>query len=204
MDIEDEVTLWIQQFADDPDSNTNRIWQNYYQKLIHVARRKLRDMPRRHLDEEDVATDAMNSLFKGIQSGRFPDLNDRQGLWKILLTITARKAAKAIRSNMAEKRGGGQIRGESVFAKTDDSSAMGLGNILGPEPTPEFAEDIAKSCEDMLLVLDDDVLKSIALMKLEGYSNDEIATRLDVAVRTVERKLSRIRTIWADNGIAAG
>lgn len=200
MNREDEITVWIRELAGAERENTSKIWNNYYQKLVTVARKKLRSMPRRHLDEEDVATDALNSLFAGIEAGRFPDLNDREDLWKLLLTITARKASKAIRSNMTEKRGGGQVRGESIFANQADQSRFGLANILGPEPSPELAEDVTLQCRELLTKLDDQVLETIAIKKLEGFSNEEIAASLDVAVRTVERKLNRIRALWSEAG----
>ena len=203
MNTEDEITVWIQELADSQRENTSKIWNRYYQQLVAVARKKLRSMPRRHLDEEDIATDALNSLFAGIEAGRFPDLNDREDLWKLLLTITARKAGKAIRSNLTEKRGGGQIRGESIFANPDQSH-VGLANILGPEPSPELAEDITQQCRDLLSRLDDPVLETIAVKKLEGFSNEEIATALEVATRTVERKLKRIRALWSDAGMEPG
>jgi DNA-binding NarL/FixJ family response regulator len=40
-------------------------------------------------------------------------------------------------------------------------------------------------------------LVELALLKMEGYTNDEIAKRWQKAERTVERKLNLIRKIWA-------
>jgi DNA-directed RNA polymerase specialized sigma24 family protein len=37
----------------------------------------------------------------------------------------------------------------------------------------------------------------VATFKLEGYTNEEIASRLGCVVSTVERKLARIRNMWA-------
>lgn len=197
MEEQDEITVWINQLADRPETSMDMIWRNYYGKLVGYAKRKLRDMPKRHLDEEDIAVDAMNSLFEGAQAGRFPDLNDRDDLWKILLTITARKASKAIRGNMAQKRGSGSVRGESIFANQfNDEGNIGLGNILGAEPSPDLADKVVKQCEELLGTLDEEVLQQIAGMKLEGYTNEEIAQKLDCAVRSVERKLKRIRDKW--------
>jgi DNA-directed RNA polymerase specialized sigma24 family protein len=39
-------------------------------------------------------------------------------------------------------------------------------------------------------------LRSVAQWKMEGYTNDEIADRLGCAIRSVERKLVAIRSIW--------
>ena len=67
---------------------------SHFSKLVHFARRKLEGMPRRSDDEEDVALGAMNSFFQGMQDRRFPSVANRDDLWKLLLTITARKACR--------------------------------------------------------------------------------------------------------------
>jgi DNA-directed RNA polymerase specialized sigma24 family protein len=43
-----------------------------------------------------------------------------------------------------------------------------------------------------------DSLREIALLKLEGHSNQEIANRIECGLRTVERKLQGIRAIWSE------
>src|SRR5262249_48825314 len=44
------------------------------------------------------------------------------------------------------------------------------------------------------------MLRRIALRKLEGYTNKEIAGEIDATERTVERKLERIRARWEAGG----
>jgi len=45
--------------------------------------------------------------------------------------------------------------------------------------------------------LPDESLRLIALLRLEGYTNEEIASSLDCAARSVHRKLERIRLLWS-------
>jgi len=40
---------------------------------------------------------------------------------------------------------------------------------------------------------DDGTLRAVALHKMEGYRNEEIAEKLHCTIRTIERKLARIR-----------
>jgi DNA-directed RNA polymerase specialized sigma24 family protein len=56
---------------------------------------------------------------------------------------------------------------------------------------------MADECRRLLDCLGDDELRAIALWKMEGYSNDEIAGKLDCTPRTVGRRLQFIRQIWA-------
>ena len=44
--------------------------------------------------------------------------------------------------------------------------------------------------------VDDDALRQVALSRMEGYNNDEIAEQLGCARRTVARRLELIRKIW--------
>jgi DNA-directed RNA polymerase specialized sigma24 family protein len=45
-------------------------------------------------------------------------------------------------------------------------------------------------------------LRDIAVAKLDGFTNDEIAERLGVQTRTVERKLRTIRELWSGDALA--
>lgn len=55
---------------------------------------------------------------------------------------------------------------------------------------------VAEQCQRLLDGLGDETLRTVALRKMEGYSNDEIAAQLECAPRTVTRKLRRIRVLW--------
>ncbi len=71
-----------------------------------------------------------------------------------------------------------------------------MARVIGQEPTPEFAAMVAEEFERRLLGMGDDTLRRIALLKLEGYTNEEIGAQLGCVVRTVERKLDVIRKTW--------
>lgn len=179
-------------------SAAQAIWERYYDRLVRLARRNLRDA-RRDADEEDVVQSAFNSFFQAAAKGRFPDIADQTGLWKVLVTITLRKVSKRHRRSTAAKRGGGQVRGESVFGDDVDAGDAnpGIGNAaFSDEPTPEIALEMTETLEVMLRELPGDDLREITLMKLEGFQNKEIAAKLDVVELTISRKLRRIRECW--------
>ncbi len=195
--VEDDITHWVSQLAQGDSLAAQNIWDRYYEKLVYSARKKLGDRPLPAADEEDVALSAFHSFCRGAAAGRFPQLNDRHDLWKLLVTITARKAVAHLRREHAQKRGGGAVRGESAFITEDAAPGCGgIDQVLGREPTPEFAVQVAEQCELMIGMLDDQSLRVVALLKLESYTNEEIARTLDCALGTVERKLSRIRKRW--------
>ncbi len=197
------VSLWLEQLKAGDPAAARPLWERYFRRLVGLARVKLRDATKRVADEEDVALSAFDSFFRGVEQGRFLELNDRDNLWKLLVTITARKAAHQWRDQQAAKRGGGQVSGESVFknAGKDGSQPTGFDQVVGPEPTPEFASEVAEETRSLLEKLPDEILRTIALAKMEGYTNDEIAERLTVAPRTIERKLQMIREIWEKGSV---
>jgi DNA-directed RNA polymerase specialized sigma24 family protein len=199
--MSEAVSQWMLHLAEGDAEAAEKIWNDYFGKLVRLARRKLEGIPNRDSDEEDVAISAMNSFCQGLAQHKFDNLHNRDDLWKLLVTITARKATAKRRSYFAQKRGGGQVRGESVFGHQGEEQD-GLANILGAEPTPELAVSVAENCRQMLDQLQDETLRQIALWRLEGYRTEEIAVKLGCVRRTVERKLERIREIWGTDSTA--
>jgi len=88
------------------------------------------------------------------------------------------------------------VVGESAFPAADSTwGEPGLGSLAGSDPSPEIAAIVAEETQRLLGELEPE-LQRIALAKMEGYSNPEIAVRLQISVRTVERRLHLIRRIW--------
>ena len=193
--IEDSVSEWLDDLRHDgDDESARRIWERYFRRLVALSGRKLPDHVKREFDEEDVALSAFNSLCVGVREGRFPDLDDRDDLWSLLVVIAARKVAHRMRDRAAQKRGGGGVRGESIFDA--GISGAGLRDVIGQEPSPEVALELAEESARLFGLLDDPTLRELAELKAEGSSNPEIATRLGCGLRTVERRLTLIRRIW--------
>ena len=157
---------------------------------------KLGGAAKREFDEEDVALSAFNSFFRAVEEQRLPKLDDRHDLWKVLVTITVRKISDQRKREYVLKRGKGQVRGESLFQNSDGDEQAGLAQVLGAEPTPEVAAMVAEGYEQLIGQLPDEMFRRVAPLKMEGYSNAEIAAELGCVERTVERKLERIRAIW--------
>lgn len=194
---DDSVTHWFEQIREGDSVAAQAIWERYFPELVRLAREKLRGTPCRAADEEDIAASVMESLFQAAQKGRFPDLADRHDLWRLLLRMTARKVVDLKRGETRKRRGGGQVRGESVFGGADSAGDQaGLVGVIGDVPTPEFAAMMAEECRRLLELLDDADLEALAVAKMEGHTNDEIARRLRCSVRTVERRLRLIRKKW--------
>jgi RNA polymerase sigma factor (sigma-70 family) len=167
------------------------LWQRYFRRLAGLARSRLRAADRRTADEEDVALGAFDSVCRRAAQGRFPRLDGRDDLWRLLVVITVRKAIALAGREHRPRRGGGQVR---LLSELESVEAE---RLLGSEPTPELAAQAAEQCRHLLGLLSDESLHHVALRKLEGYTNAEIAAELGCVEATVERKLQRIRAVWS-------
>jgi DNA-directed RNA polymerase specialized sigma24 family protein len=191
------VTHWIGQLqAGDPVA-AQKLWERYFRRLVSLARKKLRDAPRRAADEEDVALSAFASFCRVAAQGQFPQLADRDNLWRLLVTITARKALHLRRDEGRQKRGGGEVLNLSQMPGASGRAETMFEQVLDREPTPAFAAQVAEETRRLLACLGDGQLRAIALAKLEGHTNEAIARQLGWARVTVQRKLRLIRDIWA-------
>jgi RNA polymerase sigma factor (sigma-70 family) len=191
------VTHWIHQLKQGDSLAARRLWERYFPRLVSLARDHLRGTRRRAEDEEDAAQSAFASFCRRAREGRLPDLSDENGLWRLLIVVTARKAAdQAVREGRL-KRGGGRVRGDSALVNANAADAGGgWEEVVGTEPTPELAAQVAEEVRRLLALLPDDEARDIAVWKMEDRTNEEIAERLGRSVPTVERRLRLIRRTW--------
>lgn len=180
------VTTWLDKLKAGDSDAAQHLWQRYYPRLVKLAHRKLAGLPRRVSDEEDVVLSAFHSFCQAVEAGRFPSLESRDDLWQLLVMHTARKAIDQRRYQNRFKR------------RQETAQEVAPELIVGDEPDPEFAASVAEELGRLLDLLGDGLLRTIALRRLEGYTNEEIAGAIDCSLRTVERKLVLIRALWTE------
>ncbi len=161
-----------------------QLWQRFVPRLLGLARRTLATHPRLNGFADDVVQSAFASFFQRAQAGQF-SCEDREDLWNLLAVMTVRKARMAIRRENTEKRGGGHVVNEA------GSSTSPLEAVAASQLGPEF--DL--HAEELLAGLPEE-LRTVAVLRLMGHTNPEIAQQLDWTVRKVERKLQLIRLTW--------
>lgn len=189
------VTIWLNQLKADPAA-VQPLWDRYYARLVALARTRLRAVPRGAADEEDVALSAFDSFCRAAAAGRFPRLDDRHDLWQVLFVITDRKASGLRRHETRDKRGGGKVVQASATGGGTSSSPDALAIAASSDPTPELVAEVTEECGRLLGLLGDGELRSVAVWKMEGYTNQEIARKINRSIPTVERKLALIRETW--------
>lgn len=197
-EFSNSVTNWIKDLKAGDNNAARQLWGRYFPRLVEMAKRKLAGAARRTADEEDIALSVMHALCDGAAAGRFNQLETRDDLWSLLVAITRKKAVDQVRRQTSQKRGAGEVRGHSIFAaRATDGEEAGFEQVIGEQPTPEFLAQIDEQHAHLLNLLRDDVQKDIVRYKLAGFSNEEIAEKLGISLRTVERKLGVIRDAWS-------
>jgi RNA polymerase sigma factor (sigma-70 family) len=195
MNADHSITRWVEPLRNADAQAAAALWERFFDRMLAVARRRLGQAGRRVADEEDVAVAAFERFLRGVRQGRFPRLDNRDELWAILFTITDRLAARQVRDELRQRRGGGLVRGDSALSPEEAEPA-------GTGPTPAEAVAMQDSLARLLALLGDEELRRIALARMEGYSNAEIAEQIGRAEVTVERRLRLIRETWQRLGLA--
>lgn len=148
-------------------------------------------------DEEDIALSVFDTLVRGAANGKFPLLHDRYDLWHLLVALTRQKVVDLRRFETRQKRGQGLVKNvASLGYNFERARMMTLDDLVGDAPTPEYISILSDEFRRAMQILNDDVLIKIAKDKLEGYTTSEIAKRLDISQRTVQRKLILIQNRW--------
>jgi DNA-directed RNA polymerase specialized sigma24 family protein len=144
MPLPGSVTHWLALLrgTNPPDTQAaqaaQQLWERYFDQLVRLARSRLRGVSCRAADEEDVALSAFADLCAALQRDRYPQLADRHGLWRLLVTITARKAANLV------------VRQRPASAPASEEE---LESAVGQEPSPEFAAQAAEEYQRLLAAL---------------------------------------------------
>jgi RNA polymerase sigma factor (sigma-70 family) len=177
------VTRLIRSLQNGRDSAAGHLFELYFERLVKLARKRLQSMPNLSAYDEDVALQSFHSLCRRIRHADRPlQLSDRDDLWRLLAMRTVSRAIDVIRHHKP---------GESP-------NEFDVETLLAREPTAEEAAEMADECRRLLDLLQEPELRQVALWKVEGYTHEEIAAKLDCLPRTVERKVHRIRILWKD------
>ncbi|MBX7105223.1 MAG: hypothetical protein K1X57_14165 [Gemmataceae bacterium] len=187
MSLDDSVTHWFAAFRAGNREAVRHLWDRYFRRMMGLARIRLRAAHRVMADEEDIALSAFDSFCQGVELGQFPNLQNRDELWQLLVVITIRKAINVAKHERRKKRGGDQV------FRSDDQL---LEELISHEPSPAVTAAMDDECHRLLDQLDDEQLRRLVVLKLEGHNNSQCAEQLGRTRATVQRMLNLVRQTW--------
>jgi RNA polymerase sigma factor (sigma-70 family) len=193
----DSISEWLGRLKAGEVAAAQNLWNRYSEQLLRVAKQRLGTSPRGIGDEEDLALSVFGSIFRGAAEGRFDHISTRDELWWLLLTITKRKTVDHIRRESAQKRHHHPDQsGRPPRAIRPDSAQISLNDLVSSSPTPDFLVALEEQYLRLLDKLRNDQLREIVVLRIEGYTVAEIAQKMNIGLRAVERKLQLIRAKW--------
>ncbi len=194
MTNEPTETGFISRLRKGDEEAASLLWDRFFAQLMTLTRVRLQASSRAMSDEEDIVLSAMKSFCIGMRNGRFPELTNSESLWRLLLTITLRKIADKQNYDKRSKRDIAKLQSNNSGGNEQDGEVNALISLeLDPEIAAECAEQIGRLMES----LEHEDLKKVAIMKMEGYTNAEIAHDVTCSLTSIERKLRTIRSIWS-------
>lgn len=181
MSDEASVTLWLHAVRTGDTLAAEQLWKRYFARLMAQARSRMGNIDRCLYDEEDAALSTFDVLCRKLQDGSYPDLNSREDLWMLMLTVLSRKIAKQAKYQSALKR---------------------RSNVQFPDAINELpavdSKELSQECYELISTLGNADLEQVVVLKFEGYTNEEIAVKMQRTRRTVQRMLNLIRDIWLE------
>jgi RNA polymerase sigma factor (sigma-70 family) len=199
MESTESVTQMIHRLrSDDPrerDAAACLVWEYYFRDLLTLASRNLGRRVRHKVDPEDLLQSVYASVCRRHQRCGY-ELYDRDDFWRLLVTVTLNKVRNAAKWHLRAKRNVG--REVTLAASGGESGEVAGASLPDLGPTPDEAVALAEELEQRIHSLEDPLLVQVALKKLEGLTNKEVAEELNYTERTIERKLDKIRRKWSD------
>jgi RNA polymerase sigma-70 factor (ECF subfamily) len=156
------------------------LFDRYVDQLLALARRRISQRLASRVDAEDVVQSVFRTFFTRAREGQFR-IQERDDLAKLLVRITLHKTLRQVEFHKAAKRDPGHEAGQSSEAREK------LFAFLDGEPPPEMVVACLDEMEHFLNKLGPDE-RQILELRLQGYTNREIADKLG----TYDRKIRRV------------
>ena len=173
-DGDEPISEWVRKLAEGDSQAQKNIWKSYVRRLNNYTRDRIKD--RRESDEEDVVASVMASLFQRMGDGRLAPPENREKFWRLLRSMAKNKSAAVARRTTAQKRGGGEVGGESKFG-----NQRGGGIDMVPGNRSNDPHKLMESSEQFLSIissLGSPDLQKVAILRMSNYSNLDIAEKL--------------------------
>jgi RNA polymerase sigma factor (sigma-70 family) len=181
-DDQDDRTL-VAQIREGNQEAAEVLYRRYASRLMGLADRQMSRNVRRLAEPEDIVQSAFRSLFRGVNSGSY-DAPEGCSLWQLLAVIAIHKVRKKIR------------RDKSVQPTAVLGVAAEYDQILDVAApcTPEIMEVALQETLECLRPAERDVV----VLRVQGFTVEEISDKLSRSRRTVERTLQQVRETLAD------
>ncbi len=181
----DEPDSVIERCRSGDEQAAQKVFNQYVDQLVHLARQRISQRIAARVDAEDVVQSVFRTFFLHVRAGDFT-LHDQEDVCKLLVRITVHKTLRQIAHHRRAKRD------TRMEAATGDVTQEQLVSVLADGPTPDEVVIFLDQMETFLDHLGE-VDRKICEMRMEGYSQAEIADKLGISDRRIRRLMERLR-----------
>jgi RNA polymerase sigma-70 factor (ECF subfamily) len=172
-----------------------KIFARYSERLIRLARLRISERLASRIEAEDVVQSVFRTFFGRMRNRRF-GFEEESDLWKLLVSMTLNKLRNKVDWHTAAKR---DVRAEHSI-DADRQALPSAFDADGQSPSPSAVIAFLDLLEDFMSRLRD-TDRRILELRLDGYSQQEIAQEMGCTERTVRRVLERIRALAEERGV---
>ena len=177
------VTSLIDRLAQGDRSAIDPLWKRFWGRLTKRGQQLVHQNELRHGDEEDIAQVVFLDVMQRIADRKVKSVESRKHLWRLMELAAYHRAVDLFRQETADKR---------TQDLTDPPTYQ-----EAKDPPPGFFVSLEDDLESISSRVDGRS-KTIVMMIYHGHSLAEVAERLQITPRTVQRKLALIRDAWIE------
>ncbi len=170
------------------------IVDRYLDRLLTLARRRISQRLASRVDPEDIVQSVFRTFFVRLKEGQFV-FQDQDDLCKLLMRITLHKTLRQVAYHKAAKRD------PSLETPQGSHHSEQLSALFDQEPTQEATVTFLDQLEHFLTQLRPQE-REILEMRLQGFSNEEIAKKLGIYDRKIRRVIEHVRDIALKEGLS--
>ncbi len=177
----------VKRWRNGDESAATELHDKYLAKLVEFAKQHLNEKFRKRIDAQDLVQSIYRSVFR-VTRERSIEFTDDTGFWKWLATLALNKTYNRVKYLEAGSRNPSREGGRAEDASLRAISAGRYRSMPSSEEVVELA-DLLETILKALEPTDQQILQ----FRIEGFTQQEIAERLNVDPRTVRRRLESIR-----------
>ena len=187
------ISQWVLRLKSGNPTATQAIWDRFYPKLVEAANKRLIKNPDPATSGEDIAQSSFRNVCLGVLEGKYPQLENRDDLWKLLLVSMINRVRSHYRSINAQKRA---VSLEESIDSIDDE-------LLVQFKSPAAQSELDDLIDFLLNKLDQEdpsgQLRQIAVLYLNEHSASDIAKIIHRRQTNILHKVQLIRALWEES-----
>ena len=187
------ITRAVEQCKQQQDARAlydlERALQPFLQEMIRLVRRRRKAALQARVDSQAIINAALHSFLKGVGNRRFPELQNQEDVKRVLTTLVVRTLLNEVAWNQCQQRDVG--REQHLDERLPGKEPVGDASRLVDPTFADWLEAFLAVVEGVHPKAED-----IVCLSLEGYANEEIAARLGLSTRWVQRTKQAMRAAW--------